>query len=70
MQQALNNKSIKSAQVKYQQQADLGHYELIYRFGDGMIDENDIIITDKAMQIPGFEKTIALSQSNPYQDMF
>ncbi|KTF18305.1 beta-ketoacyl synthase [Pseudoalteromonas sp. H105] len=64
------NKSIKSAQVKYQQQADLGHYELIYRFGDGMIDENDIIITDKAMQIPGFEKTIALSQSNPYQDMF
>ena len=67
---SLANKSIKSAQVEYQQQADLGNFELIYRFGDGMIDENDIVITDKDMQIPGFEKAIALSQSNPYQDMF
>ncbi|MFY8327991.1 beta-ketoacyl synthase [Pseudoalteromonas sp. ZZD1] len=61
---------VKVAQVDYQQQADLGNYELIYRFGDGMIDENDIVISEQKMQIPGFEKAIALSQTNPYQDMF
>ena len=64
------NKSVQSAQAEYQQQADLGSYELIYRFGDGMIDENEIVITDHDMQIPGFDKAIELSTSNPYQDMF
>ena len=64
------NKSVQSAQAEYQQQADLGKYELIYRFGDGMIDENEIVITDEDMQIPGFEKAIAFSKSNPYRDMF
>ncbi len=62
--------SVKVAQANYQAQADLGQYELIYRFGDGMIDENDIVISAHDMHIPGFDKTIALSQSNPYQDMF
>ncbi|MGS0535677.1 beta-ketoacyl synthase [Pseudoalteromonas sp. SaAl2] len=61
---------VKVAKAEYQQQADLGNYELIYRFGDGMIDENDIVISEQDMQIPGFEKSITLSQTNPYQDMF
>ena len=64
------NKTVKAAQLHYQQQADLGQYTLIYRFGDGMIDENDISISTSSMTIPGFDKAIALSKSNPYQDMF
>ncbi len=58
------------AQADYQQKADLGHYELIYRFGDGLIDENEIVMSADSMTIPGFDKSIALSKSNPYQDMF
>lgn len=64
------NKAVKAAQIEYQQQADLGQYALIYRFGDGMIDENDITISTSSMTIPGFDKAIALSKTNPYQDMF
>ena len=67
---ALRNNSVTAAQAKYQQQADLGQYELIYRFGDGMIDDNDIVISETDMQLPGFDKAIAFSKMNPYQDMF
>ncbi|TMO80183.1 hypothetical protein CWC12_20300 [Pseudoalteromonas ruthenica] len=61
---------VAQAQADYQHQADLGHYELIYRFGDGLIDENDIEISEDSMTIPGFDKKVLLSKSNPYQDMF
>ncbi|URQ89031.1 beta-ketoacyl synthase [Pseudoalteromonas sp. SCSIO 43101] len=61
---------VAQAQADYQQQADLGHYELIYRFGDGLIDENDIKICQDSMTIPGFDKKVLLSKSNPYADMF
>ncbi|TMO44522.1 MULTISPECIES: beta-ketoacyl synthase [unclassified Pseudoalteromonas] len=61
---------VAQAQADYQKQADLGHYELIYRFGDGLIDENDIEICEDSMTIPGFDKKILLTKSNPYQDMF
>ncbi|MBB1308463.1 beta-ketoacyl synthase [Pseudoalteromonas sp. SR41-8] len=67
---ALSNQTVTAAQTNYQQQADLGQYELIYRFGDGMIDEDEIVISDTDMHIPGFDKAIAFSKTNPYQDMF
>ncbi|MEH6396087.1 beta-ketoacyl synthase [Pseudoalteromonas sp.] len=67
---AVTNQTVTAAQTTYQQQADLGQYELIYRFGDGMIDENDIVISQTDMQIPGFDKAIAFTKTNPYQDMF
>jgi acetoacetyl-[acyl-carrier protein] synthase len=61
---------VAKAQADYQQHADLGHYELIYRFGDGLIDENGIEISEDSMTIPGFDKQVLLSKPNPYQDMF
>ncbi|MCP4954888.1 MAG: beta-ketoacyl synthase, partial [Photobacterium aquimaris] len=61
---------VAKAQADYQQHADLGHYELIYRFGDGLIDENGIEISEDSMTIPGFDKKVLLSKPNPYQDMF
>ncbi|MGO3299705.1 MAG: beta-ketoacyl synthase, partial [Pseudoalteromonas sp.] len=64
------NKAVKNAQIKYQQQADLGQYALIYRFGDGMIDESDITISTSSITIPGFDKAIKLNTTNLYQDMF
>ncbi|WP_404340267.1 beta-ketoacyl synthase [Pseudoalteromonas mariniglutinosa] len=64
------NCAVKIAQSRYKQQADLGQYELIYRFGDGLINEDEISISTLSMTIPGFDKAILLSQSNPYQDMF
>ncbi|HDY92377.1 MAG TPA: beta-ketoacyl synthase, partial [Pseudoalteromonas sp.] len=67
---AQKNVAIKAAQQTYQAQADLGQYELIYRFGDGLIDDNDILIDEQSIQLPGFEKAITFSTTNSYQDMF
>ena len=64
------NDTVKAAQQSYKSQADLGQYELIYRFGDGLIDENDIVIDEQQIKLPGFEKVITLSKTNSYQDMF
>ncbi|MFC3031257.1 beta-ketoacyl synthase [Pseudoalteromonas fenneropenaei] len=58
-----------AAQVAYQTQADLGQYELIYRFGEGMIDEALLTIDTEQLNVPGFDKPISLQVKNPYADL-
>lgn len=59
----------KAAQVNYKDKADNGEFDLIYRFGVGMIDDNDIVITKDSMCIPSFTHDIQLAQQNPFDDM-
>lgn len=67
---AEKHSQVKDAQHTYQTQADLGQYSLIYRFGDGLIDENEIVLDEHSITLPGFEKAITFSTTNSYQDMF
>jgi len=60
---------VQVAQASYQQQADYGQFDLIYRFGQGMIDDSEIVLTTSSMKIPGFNHEIALPQHNPFDDM-
>ncbi|MBE0365711.1 hypothetical protein PULV_b0348 [Pseudoalteromonas ulvae UL12] len=60
---------VKAKQAVYQQQADLGQFDLIYKFGEGQIDENEMTMSSLAISLPGFENEIALSQENPFSDM-
>ena len=53
----------------YKTQINNGQYDLIYKFGEGLIDENEIIITESEMTLPGFANPIELSQENPIKDM-
>ena len=64
------NTSVVAAQNTYKAQADLGKYELVYRFGDGAIDDNDIVIGEDGIELPGFDKAISFNTTNSYQDMF
>ncbi|WP_105168099.1 beta-ketoacyl synthase [Pseudoalteromonas sp. T1lg23B] len=59
----------KQAQAQYQHAADLGQYELIYRFGEGQIDESGLLISKDSLTIPGFEQTISLTEINQYTDL-
>jgi acetoacetyl-[acyl-carrier protein] synthase len=61
--------SVEAAQKVYQEKADNGEFDLIYRFGSGMIDESAIVITKDEMSIPTFEQEIKLTQENPFGDM-
>ncbi|TQF70552.1 beta-ketoacyl synthase [Pseudoalteromonas luteoviolacea] len=58
-----------ASQHAYKLAADKGQYELIYRFGNGMIDESELTLDQSALQIPGFEQAISLSGLNQYQDI-
>ena len=64
------NTSVVAAQNNYKAQADLGKYELVYRFGDGAIDDNDIVIGEDGIELPGFDKAISFNTTHSYQDMF
>ncbi|MCG7535905.1 beta-ketoacyl synthase [Pseudoalteromonas sp. OOF1S-7] len=59
----------KQQQASYQQAADLGQYELIYRFGHGMIDEADLQLSKESLSIPGFDKAVKLTVNNLYGDL-
>jgi acetoacetyl-[acyl-carrier protein] synthase len=49
--------------------ADRGEYAPIYRFGEDMIDEANIEISETCISIKGFANSISLPTDNPYQDM-
>lgn len=59
----------KQQQASYQQAANLGQYELIYRFGNGMIDESQLQLSKDALSIPGFDKSVKLTVNNQYGDL-
>jgi acetoacetyl-[acyl-carrier protein] synthase len=61
--------TVEAKQAQYQQRADFGQFDLIYKFGDGQIDDNEITISSDSIQLPGFENSIPLSKHNPFADM-
>jgi acetoacetyl-[acyl-carrier protein] synthase len=47
----------------------LGKIAPIYQFGQGVVDGQDLSISDREIGIPGFAKSIDLDLPNPYPDM-
>ncbi len=68
-QHAKANEATKQQQAVYFDNAQKGQFDLIYRFGEGLIDEDAIAFDTEQMQIPGFDKPIALKIDNPFADM-
>ena len=65
----VRNTDIKTQQAQYFNNAQRGQFDLIYRFGEGLIDESAIEFDTEKMHIPGFEHPVTLSISNPFDDM-
>jgi len=55
--------------ARYEAVAASGDLQAIYRFGENMIDENGIKLSDSQLSIPGFKNAVELSAENPYGDM-
>lgn len=60
---------VEQARIKYQAQADNGDFQIIYRFGDGTLMDDDLNITDEDISVNGFAKKIVLPTTNPFADM-
>ena len=59
----------RSAAAEYEVRADRAQFDPIYRFGEGAIPDEEILISDESIAVPGFGKAIPLSRENPFEDM-
>ena len=59
----------RKAAEDYAIQADRGNLEVIYRFGEELVDEKAVTITKMGMNIPGFSRKIEFNFKNLWQDM-
>ncbi len=61
--------AVEQARVNYQTQADHGDFQIIYRFGDGTLTDDDVSLTDQDISVTGFANKILLPTKNPFSDM-
>ncbi len=60
---------VRQQNAKYEASALLNELGPIYKFGEDMIDEDQINITETSLTVPGFPKPVNLSIANKYSDM-
>ncbi|NQZ80814.1 MAG: beta-ketoacyl synthase [Colwellia sp.] len=60
---------VEAKQKTYKEKADNGQFELIYRFGVGVLGDDDIEINKESIAMTGFANKIALPNDNPFADM-
>jgi acetoacetyl-[acyl-carrier protein] synthase len=63
------NEATVQAANEYDEQMSRGEIAPIYEFGTGVVDGEDLTISDREIIIPGFEKSVDLDIPNPYPDM-
>lgn len=61
--------SVQKAQRIYQEKADMAQFDIIYKFGDGVLTDDDLSMTSEEIAMTGFEQKIVLPQHNPFEDM-
>lgn len=59
----------RAAAAAYDQQALLGQLDIIYNFGNDMIDDQAIAISREAVKVPGFDQPLLFKQDERYRDM-
>jgi acetoacetyl-[acyl-carrier protein] synthase len=61
--------SVEAKQNVYQEKANKGQFELIYKFGVGVLGDDDIEINTENISMTGFTNPIELPNDNPFEDM-
>ena len=60
---------VEQAQAAYRQRANQGQFDIIYKFGEGLLDENGIDINSDSLNFTEFKHAVALPTKNPFADM-
>lgn len=61
--------AVEAQALAYDEAADNGDVLPIYKFGEGVLDGDDITLQDDAIDIPGFAQKVSLTLENPFEDM-
>ena len=64
------NEAVEQTAQSYDEAMDRGEVKPIYQFGEGVLHGEDLNITRKQIEIPGFGIPVDLELENPYPDMF
>ena len=59
----------RSEAAQYETRADAAELNVIYRFGESLIDEAAVQISETGMSIPGFDCEVQFNLENSWQDM-
>jgi acetoacetyl-[acyl-carrier protein] synthase len=52
----------------YDARASRGEFQLLYRFGEGVVEGYDLNISAQSLSIPGYTQAVSLDVENPYAD--
>jgi len=63
------NELIRAQLADYDARMSRGEVAPIYQFGEGVLEANDLTITDTQIQVPGYGHPIELDLGDPYPDM-
>lgn len=55
-----------SQQSLYEEQAQQGCYQPLYRFGEGVLTGQDLVISDKEIRLPGTAQAVSLRSAETY----
>lgn len=61
--------AVEQAQQLYKEKINNGQYDLIYKFGEGLLNEETMEITTDSVSFAEFKNAIALPSENPFDDM-
>ena len=61
--------AVEQAQQVYRDNANNGQFDLIYKFGEGLINEDEMEITHANLTFAEFKNSINLPSKNPFDDM-
>jgi acetoacetyl-[acyl-carrier protein] synthase len=59
----------RKAAAAYSSRADNGGVNVVYRFGEPLIDEAGIDISQDGIHMPGYEQNVVFDKANPWSDM-
>lgn len=59
----------RAAALQYDEQATQGHLQIIYNFGNDLIDDRQIEISQERIKVPGFAQPLVFKTDDRYADM-
>ena len=65
----IKREAVRETAKQYDELAVNGNLNVIYNFGSGIIDDQEIKITDQELSVESLEQSINLQFANPYADM-
>lgn len=64
------SEKIRERQERYQREIDLGTVEILYHYGENIVEGTDLIIESNQVKVPGFGEAIQLNQARRrYSDL-